>query len=91
MSKTEWDHPKGRQNLRRHGVSFGEASSVFADPLAVTAPDAAHSDTELRFTTVGMSNRGWLLVVTTAERRGSIRIISAWRATKRERHDHEEA
>jgi len=39
MSKTEWDHPKGRQNLRRHGVSFGEASSVFDDPLAVTAPD----------------------------------------------------
>jgi hypothetical protein len=91
MSETEWDHSKGRQNIRKHGVSFGEASSVFDDPLAVTAPDTVHSDTELRFTTVGMSNRGRLLVVTTVEWRGSIRVISAWRATKRERHDHEEA
>jgi uncharacterized DUF497 family protein len=64
-------------NLQKHGVSFDEALSVFADELALTFSDTDHSDSEDRSRTYGMSNKALLLVVVHTERRNSVRIISA--------------
>ena len=76
-----WDPTKASSNLRKHGVGFPEASTVMGDPLATTFPDHDHSVTEHRFVTVGMSRRNRVLVVIHVDQRGSIRIISARRAT----------
>jgi uncharacterized DUF497 family protein len=86
----EWDNRKAKQNLRKHDVSFEEASTVFGDPLAVTIPDPLHSEEEDRFITLGESQRRRLLVVVFTDRRGKIRIISARVATRNERKDYEE-
>jgi uncharacterized protein len=86
----EWDPSKAAQNRRKHGVSFREAATVFADPLAVTYLDPDHSVEEQRFLTVGMSNLGRLLIAAHADRGESIRIISARRTTVRERTDYEQ-
>jgi len=59
----EWDSAKAQKNLRKHRISFEEASSVFYDPLAVTGADPDHSDVEERLVTFGMSADGQLLVV----------------------------
>ncbi len=72
----EWDPNKAASNLRKHGVSFQEAASVFADPLSVTVPDPDHSMQEDRFIVVGTSTRSRLLMVSFAERGERIRIIS---------------
>ena len=85
----EWEPEKAERNLRRHGVAFTEAMSVFGDPLEVTIPDVAHSEGEFRFLSLGTSEAGRLLVVAYAERQGKIRIISAREATPKERRDHE--
>jgi len=87
----EWDQRKADANLRKHGVSFEEASTVFGDPLSVTISDPAHSTNEDRFVIMGASHERRLLVVVHADRRGRIRIVSARRATKRERKGYEEA
>jgi uncharacterized protein len=63
---------------------------VFDDPLSVTIGDPDHSTDEQRFLLLGLSNRGRLLVVAHSERGKSIRIISARRATRRERRTYEE-
>ena len=68
--RLEWDAGKARENLRKHGVSFEEASSVFFDPLSVTGDDPDHSVGERRLVTFGMSSSGRLLVVANAENRG---------------------
>jgi uncharacterized DUF497 family protein len=86
----EWDEEKARQNLKKHRVSFEEASTVFADPLALTIPDPLHSEEEDRFINLGESHRRRLLVVVFTERGDKIRIISAGAATRRERKDYEE-
>jgi uncharacterized protein len=86
----EWDANKAKQNLKKHGVSFREASTVFADSLARTIHDPLHSEDEDRFVNLGESNRGRLLVVVFTDRGDSIRIISARVATRRERKDYEE-
>jgi uncharacterized protein len=80
----EWDSAKASANLRKHGVSFDEATAVFADTLAATARDPDHSDAEARFLTFGQSNVGRVLVVSHTERGDAIRIISARRATRKE-------
>lgn len=85
----EWDPEKAEANLGRHGVAFTEAMTVFGDPLEVTIPDVLHSDGELRFLSLGMSQAGRLLVVAYTEREGRVRIISARVATPRERRDYE--
>ena len=86
----EWDASKAKLNCIKHGVRFDEAISVFRDPLAKLFDDPDHSDTEQRTILVGHSaNR--LLVVSFTERRGRIRLISARRATPREREDYEQA
>lgn len=85
----EWDGPKAAENFKKHRVSFDEAVTVFYDPLAATFDDPDHSDDEARFVTVGYSARGRLLVVGHTERRGATRVITARRATVRERKRHE--
>jgi uncharacterized DUF497 family protein len=76
----EWDAAKARENQTKQGVSFDEASTVFGDPLALTIPDALHSDEDDRFVSIGMSYRNRLLVVVFAERKLRLRLISARRA-----------
>jgi hypothetical protein len=88
--RIEWDSAKAASNLRKHGVSFEEASSVFYDPLAVTGADPDHSEGEERLVTFGMSPAGQLLVVSHTERGETIRIISARIATRTERRIYEE-
>ena len=85
----EWDPAKSQRNLRKHGISFDEAVTVFYDPLSATFDDPHHSETEHRFITVGSSNRSRLLVVAHTEHGSAVRIISARRATARERERHE--
>ena len=85
----EWHRAKAEQNLRTHGISFDEAVTVFYDPLSASFDDEEHSAGEARLITVGYSARGRLLVVAHTERGASLRIISARRATARERKRHE--
>ncbi len=86
----EWDEAKAKANQQKHGVSFDEASSVFADPLAAIFPDAEHSDDEVREIIVGHSDKNRLVVVSFTERGEAVRIISARVATPQERTDYEE-
>lgn len=87
----EWDPAKAASNLKKHGVSFEEATTAFSDPLSLTIHDPDHSDDEDRFILLGASEGGRMLVVVHAERgRDRIRIISARPATRRERKYHEE-
>ena len=86
----EWDPRKAAQNFRKHKVSFHEAATVFGDPLAVTYQDPDHSIVEQRFITLGMSNAVRLLIVAHADRGQNIRIISAPKATPRERKIYEQ-
>lgn len=79
-----WDTKKAAVNLRKHGVSFYEAGSVFFDPLAITYADPDHSIGEPRFLTFGLSSERLLLVVSHIEAADQIRIISARRATREE-------
>jgi len=85
----EWDGGKAASNLKKHRVSFDEAVTVFYDPLAATFEDPDHSQEESRLVTVGYSARGRLLVVWHVERDGAARLVSARRATPRERKRHE--
>jgi len=85
----EWDPNKAAENLKNHGISFDEASSVFGDPLATTIDDPDHSTDEFRFLTMGYTKSQRLIVVSHTEREGSIRIISAREPTPRERKQYE--
>ncbi len=86
----EWDPVKAELNLKEHGVSFDEATTIFRDTLSITILDPDHSDYEDRFIDIGMSHRMQLLVVSYTERKDKIRIISARRATRAERKNYEE-
>jgi len=86
----EWDAGKAESNLAKHGVSFQEAATVFGDPLAVTYFDPDHSDDEDRFITFGVSREGNVLVVSHTDREDKTRIISARRATRKEKKSYEE-
>ena len=70
----EWDPDKAESNLKEHGVSFDEASTVFRDTLSITIGDPDHSDSEDRFIDIGMSHRGQLLVVSYTDRKDIISI-----------------
>jgi hypothetical protein len=85
-----WDPKKAAANLRKHGVSFEEASTVFRDVLSATGSDPDHSVRERRFVTFGNSNQNRLLVVAHTEEGDSIRIISARQVTRQERKIYEE-
>jgi uncharacterized protein len=86
----EWDPVKAELNLKEHGVSFDEATTIFRDTLSITISDPDHSDYEDRFIDIGMSHRMQLLVVFYTERKNKIRIISARRAMRAERKNYEE-
>ena len=84
-----WDLIKAEINKQKHGISFEEAKTVFDDPLAVLFDDEVHSVYEPREIIIGHSIQQHLVFVCFTERDGSIRIISARRATPREQHDYE--
>ena len=87
----EWDGDKAASNVRKHSVTFDEASTVFADPLAVIFDDEEHSLDEIREIIIGHSILARLLLVSFTERgKDIVRIISARKATKRERRDYEQ-
>lgn len=86
----EWDPQKAARNVKRRRISFDEAATVLDDPLSTTYPAEAHSEEEARFLTIGASQRGRVLVVAHTERNDTIRIISARRATRREREFYEQ-
>ncbi len=86
----EWDPKKAAINVKKHSVSFEEASTVFGDPLAFTFLDPDHSELEDRFITFGMSRTHRLLVVAHTNREARTRIISARLTTKHERKIYEE-
>jgi uncharacterized DUF497 family protein len=85
----EWDPQKEVRNLRKHGVSFEEASTVFGDGLAATIADPRHSEQEARFITMGLSSESRLLVVSHTDTGEDVRIISARVATAHERRRYE--
>ena len=85
-----WDPRKAAANLRKHGVSFEEATTVFRDTLSVTGLDPDHSVGERRYITFGTSNSGGFFVVSHTDDGSTIRIISARLATRQERKIYEE-
>ena len=91
MVRFDWDERKATANLAKHGVSFNEAGTVLGDSLGWTYPDPKHSGSEQRWITVGLSETGRVLVVShTGEDEEVTRIISARRATRKERRFYEE-
>jgi len=85
----EWDSQKAKSNLKKHGVSFEEASTAFQDTLSLTIDDPLHSIDEVRVVLIGMLNKNRLLVVVHTGKGDNIRIISARKATKKERKNYE--
>ena len=86
----EWNPLKAATNLKKHGVSFEEAKTVFDNPVAVIFDDEAHSIDESREIIIGHSQRNRLLLVVFTERSNSIRIISTRLANRKEREDYEQ-
>jgi uncharacterized protein len=86
----KWDPRKAEANLAKHDVSFEEAVTVFADPLARIFPDEQHSVTELREIIIGHSAQQQLILVNFTATDDEVRIFSARKATRRERKDYEE-
>jgi uncharacterized DUF497 family protein len=86
----EWDPEKEEGNVRKHGVSFHEAATVFGDPLSWTFPDPDHSVGERRYLTFGQSSQGKTLIVSHTDRGKQLRLISARELTRRERRYYEE-
>ncbi len=86
----EWNTEKAEANLKKHGVSFDEAETVFDDPLFVIFADPDHSFEENRFIIMGESNQNRLLVVSYTEHPPATRLISAREATRPERKKYEE-
>lgn len=88
----EWDEDKATQNLKKHGVSFDEAETVFNDPYARVIDDPDHSDDEERAIIIGHAtrDRNQMLFVSFAARGNRIRLISARPATRKERKTYEE-
>jgi hypothetical protein len=85
-----WDPRKAAANLKKHGIDFHEAATVLDDTPSTTFPDVDHSSLELRFLTLGVSNRHRVLVVAHTEEGEIVRIISARRARRHERRFYEE-
>lgn len=86
----EWDPSKAAANLRKHGVDFAEATTVFGDPLSLTITDPTHSGEEPRLAILGLSHQRRLLVVVHTLKEERIRLISARPATRKEQRDYAE-
>lgn len=90
-----WDLIKAASNLAKHGVAFAQAATVFADTLALTVVDEAHSEFEERWFTLGLESQGRLLAVShtytaTGPASAKVRLISAREATRAERRQYED-
>ena len=90
MKQFEWDEEKEKLNIRKHGISFEEAVSVFEDSFSLTIYDPLHSIDEDRFIDLGYSSKGRLLVVIYTERGNRIRLISCRKATNQEKISYEQ-
>jgi uncharacterized protein len=88
--KFEWDQSKAAANLRKHGVGFEEAKTVFDNVVAMVFDDVVHSMGERREIIIGHSRNNRLLLIAFTERSSVIRIISARLATRGEREDYEQ-
>lgn len=86
----EWNKSKAEINLKKHGVSFQEAATVFGDKFALTFNDPDHSIDEYRLLTFGVTRTGKYIVVSHTELDITIRIISARQMTKQEKKIYEE-
>jgi uncharacterized DUF497 family protein len=86
----EWDAAKARANLRKHGIDFADVAPVFEDEHAITIRDELSAVDEQRFLTVGRDARGRVVVVAYTWRGSTIRIVSARKATPRERRQYVE-
>jgi len=86
--RCEWDGDKAERNARKHGITFEEAATVFADPLALIIDDDSHPENAR---IIGESLAARILLVVFIERdREIVRLISARRATRHERRRYEE-
>jgi uncharacterized protein len=88
--KFEWNPRKAAVNLKKHGVTFQEAATVFGDQLAITFQDPDHSDGEERQMTFGISLQNRLIVVSHTQRKNRARIISTPLMDRKERVIYEE-
>ena len=86
----EWDNKKANINKQKHGITFEEASTAFADVFSITIDDPLHSEDEDRLILIGQSKESRTLVVVHLEKTNVIRIISARKATKHEQRFYEE-
>ena len=86
----EWDPNKATKNIKKHGVSFNAAATVFGDPLSITFPDSDHSIRESRYIIIGLSGFGRMLVIAHTYQKDRVRIISARKVTRCERKYYEE-
>ena len=86
----EWDESKAAANLSKHDVSFNEAKTVFQDTLYIIFDDPNHSNFEQRYIIIGESAQKRILMVAFTERDSITRLISARKATRKEREDYEE-
>jgi len=91
MGNVVWDEDKASSNFLKHGVSFDEARTVFADNFAIFVDDPDHSFDEERFIIIGSSLQNRLLFVVYTEREGIPRLISARTVTPRERRNYEQS
>jgi len=87
--KFEWDKQKAENNLKKHGVSFEEAITVFDDPLYLDFYDPDHSSHEHRYLIIGRSFKTRLLIISYTERADNLRLITARQATSKEREHYE--
>ena len=91
----DWSKTKAGDNLRKHGISFSEASEVFSDPLHISVLDFRFDQLEERWISIGMTAKGKLIVVghlysiTREQGKETIRIITAREATRKEREQYE--
>ena len=88
--KFEWDPKKATANVKKHGITFQEAATIFGDPLAITFNDPDHSINENRYITFGLSFQKRLIVVSHTERGDRMRIINARLMDRKERRIYEE-
>ncbi len=86
----DWDKNKAKSNFSKHGITFEEAVTVFADPYLLFTEDVKHSEGEIREWAMGEAENGLIIVVIFTMRNEFLRIISARKATKREVKKYEE-